>query len=299
MVELTVCWEENFRQAHDRKGSKKDYACQYYQRGQTEWVECELFPRRGGSTGGPVGLLSKVCMYMSLSRRKALQAAGVVGRTSLQASYTLWLSRDQQKFSRWTLVERPQSADNDTPSQQPSPVPPKGSQRDERENTCSITRLGPPQVSRARAASRTAGRVGRELNETVEPSPPRGLTNLGNTCLINSLAQCLLADSSLISFALSSIGDALAELKDQTHHHGKIVRPAELIRVISLQNPSLASGQQQDAAEALEVMLAGSQNSATHADQERGKPLTSFLAWNVALGQQPQEHWHRPLSRCR
>ena len=65
--------------------------------------------------------------------------------------------------------------------------------------------------------------------------------------------------------------DALAELKDQTHHHGKIVRPTELIRAISMQNPSLASGQQQDAAEALEVMLAGSQNSATHADQERGE----------------------------
>ena len=46
--------------------------------------------------------------FMGLARRKASQAADNVGKVRLQASYTLWLSRNQPNFSRWTLVEKPQ-----------------------------------------------------------------------------------------------------------------------------------------------------------------------------------------------
>ena len=48
--------------------------------------------------------------FMSLSRRKAIRAAGTIGRTNLQASCTLWLLRNvKKKINRGTLVERSQS----------------------------------------------------------------------------------------------------------------------------------------------------------------------------------------------
>ena len=165
-------------------------------------------------------------------------------KISLQASYTLWLSRSQEKFSRWTLVEKPRPAETATPTQQPSPPVAASSKH--------MTRPTPRPPADIRVTPRASGRERSAIDGMQEKRSPRGLVNLDNTCFINSIAQRILANVSLIALTSASIENALTKLKSFC---GQITRPTELVKAISLQSPSLTSGQQQDAAEALEAML--------------------------------------------
>ena len=118
------------------------------------------------------------------------------------------------------------------------------------------------------------------LNASRKFRSPPGLVNLGNTCFINSLAQCLLANKGLASFVPSCVGKALEKLQGHNAFSGQAIRRTELVRAITLQNPSLTSGEQHDAAEALEAMLTGNHNSAVHSEQGSGEAaaVISYVA---------------------
>ena len=115
---------------------------------------------------------------MGLSRRKALQAADLVGRTSLQASYTLWLARNQEKFSRWTLVEKPHLTDRAPAVDQTAHTATKKTLRKQRNARCPSARPGADHVpSPAKQVTSSASDDGGDC-ETGDR--PRGMTNLGN-----------------------------------------------------------------------------------------------------------------------
>ena len=88
VVELTVCWEENFQQAHERKRGKKDYVDIISQGRQKGWT-VRYFPVEGGARGVQSDSLGYFLRFMGFSRRKACQAADTVENADLQASYTL------------------------------------------------------------------------------------------------------------------------------------------------------------------------------------------------------------------
>lgn len=94
------------------------------------------------------------------------------------------------------------------------------------------------------------------------------MANLGNTCFLNSITQCLLVSDSLASFAPPAIVNALATLRVT---EGQTIRPVELVNAISQLSPSITSGEQQDAAEALEVMLASNIGQAPNPTQTLGE----------------------------
>ena len=275
VAELTVCWEENFHQAHERKEGKRDYVDLIRLGRQNGWT-ISYFPVEVGARGVLSDSLQAFLRFMGLSRRKATDASDSIGRTSLQASYTLWLSRDHKKFSRWTLVDRPYRPEKRPAKEQPAP----GLQRqvDRSEVTGHTGRssgpgTAPPRPPHDRPAPwAPAGgdcvREGEQFPTRRAQSTPRGLTNVGNTCFLNSISQCLLVTDNLTDSAPLGIRDALARLKstrDQT------TCPRELITVVTRLDPSITSGQQQDAAEALELMLASDTSRETHQGSHRGE----------------------------
>ena len=250
VAELTVCWEENFQQAHERKEGKRDYV-DLISRGRQNGWNISYFPVEVGARGVLSDSLSLFLRFMGLPRRKATQTADLVGRTSLQATYTLWLSRDQQKFRRWTLVEKPQPTVGTAAVRQRCPTPPRKFPQQKRSGEHEPTAPAaeyPPSTNTQVTPTGPAASGRRD----VETGQPHGLVNLGNTCFLNAIAQCLLVADSLVSFAPPAIVNALTQLKSTP---GQTIRPTELVSAISLISPALASGQQQDAAEALEAML--------------------------------------------
>ena len=241
ITELTVCWEENFHQAHERKRNKKDYVTLISECKQNGW-KISYFPVEVGARGVVSDSLIVFLRFMGLSRKKARLEADRIGRISLQASYTLWLSRNEQKFSRWTLVE-PQITVNAAATQH----------EDRGDSIGTSTRLP---ADEKLMSTRPPDRLQktRDIGATSQQQGlvPKGLINLGNTCFINSIAQCLMANVSLYTVASPSIVKALENIKST---RGQTIRPTGLVRAVSLLNPSLTSGQQQDAVEALEVVL--------------------------------------------
>ena len=101
------------------------------------------------------------------------------------------------------------------------------------------------------------------------------MTNLGNTCFLNAISQCLLVTESLASLAPPPIVNALTKLKSTDN---QTIRPKELVRVISQLNPSMASGQQQDAAEALELLLASDVVQGPQSEPSRGGGITDVIS---------------------
>ena len=123
-----------------------------------------------------------------------------------------------------------------------------------------VVRGAPSSTEHERGSGQTVPRQGNQK--------PLGLINLGNTCFVNATAQCLMATQSLVSTASPAIVRALTKLKATPVH---IIRPTELIEAISQLRPSLTSGSQQDAAEALEVMLTPNTNQNSPSAQAPGE----------------------------
>ena len=107
-AELTVCWEENFQSAHERKASKQAYISLMTE-GETNGWKMKYLPIEVGSRGVTSGSLSHFFRYLGLTRKKSNHAVHDVGQIALRASYTLWLSRHSREFSNWQLVDRPSS----------------------------------------------------------------------------------------------------------------------------------------------------------------------------------------------
>ena len=244
------------------KEGKKDYVDLIRQGRQNGW-NISYFPVEVGARGVLSESLGAFFRFMGLARRKASQAADNVGRVGLQASYTLWLSRNQPKFSRWTLVEKPQLGTAATASQQSGPKPVSNTPRDlgsDEGAARAATERPPPTYAQVVRGAPSSTEHERGNGQTVPQQgnqKPLGLINLGNTCFVNATAQCLMATQSLVSTASPAIVRALTKLKATPVH---IIRPTELIEAISQLRPSLTSGSQQDAAEALEVMLTPNTN---------------------------------------
>ena len=195
--------------------------------------------------------------FMGLSHRKTIRAADTIGRTNLQASYTLWLLRNmEKKVSRGTLVERSQSpaisaATDHSNSKAPGiSLEVKSSELEGPRGTRS--ECPAKQVPSSASTSRCSETGVRQGAPHRGSQMPPGLTSLGKTCFINSVTQCLLVTDGIASLAPPEVRKALAGLR---FAGGQTVCPTDLIRAISQLSPSLTSGQQQDAAEALEVML--------------------------------------------
>ena len=107
------------------------------------------------------------------------------------------------------------------------------------------------------------------------------MTSLGNTFFLNAISQCLLVTESLTSLAPPPMVNALTKLKSTDN---QTIRPKELVRAISQLNPSMASGQQQDAAEALELLLASDVVQGPQSDPSRGEiaDVISYRVWHAA-----------------
>ena len=227
IAELTVCWEENFHQAHERKEGKKDCVDLIRMGRQNGW-KISYFPVEVGARVVLSESLGVFLRFMGLSRRKALQAADLVGRTSLQASYTLWLARNQEKFSRWTLVEKPHLTDRAPAVDQTAHTATKKTLRKQRNARCPSARPGAdPVPSPAKQVTSSASDDGGDCGTGDRP---RGMTNLGNTCFLNAISQCLLVTESLTSLAPPPIVNALTKLKSTDN---QTIRPKELVRAIS------------------------------------------------------------------
>ena len=292
IAELTVCWEENFHQAHERKRDKKDYVSLINQCKQNGW-KTSFFPVEVGARGIVSDSLTVFLKFMGLSRKKARQEADRIGRTSLQASYTLWLSRNQEKFSRWTLVE-PQTAarqeDLEGPTDTSTRAPADGKQtscfpeshrktRDRKatsqQHSQGISTRAPADGKQMSCFPESRLKTGdRKATSQHHSQVPQGLVNLGNTCFINSIAQCLMANVSLYTFASPPVVNALEDIQSTRGH---TVRPTRLVRAVAVLSPSLSSGQQQDAAEALEVML----TYATHSPRRDQGEIANVITCTV------------------
>ena len=212
--------------------------------------------------------------FMGLSRKKARLEADRIGRISLQASYTLWLSRNEQKFSRWTLVEPQITVNAPATQHEDRGVPNVNSTRSPADEKQMSTRL-PENLQK----TRNKGAISQQHCRI-----PKGLVNLGNTCFINSIAQCLMANVSLCTVASPALVKALENIKST---RGQTIRPTGLVRAVSLLNPSLTSGQQQDAVEALEVVLSPDTLSPTQDYGEVAEVITCTVCGSESGDSRP------------
>ncbi|KAJ3216845.1 ubiquitin carboxyl-terminal hydrolase [Dinochytrium kinnereticum] len=112
-----------------------------------------------------------------------------------------------------------------------------------------------------------------------QPASPRGLVglaNLGNTCFMNSILQCIFSSELLTGYFLSgdhkadinsksplkgqlatAFGEAVREIMKYAGDSGKIYNPSNLKRYVEYWAPQFTGYNQQDAQEFLRFMLDG------------------------------------------
>ena len=72
-----------------------------------------------------------------------------------------------------------------------------------------MTRPAPRPPADIRVTPRASGRERGAIDDEQGNRSPSGLVNLGHTCFINSIAQCILANVSLIALTSATIENAL------------------------------------------------------------------------------------------
>ena len=103
--ELTVPDEENMAQANLRKKCKYE---DLIREGQKSGLQRMYFPVELGARGSFTGQSLRTCFrFLNLINKEIKVALFSVSKLALRATYTLWISRNNNIFGSWELISRP------------------------------------------------------------------------------------------------------------------------------------------------------------------------------------------------